>query len=196
MRNRVSTNPVDRIAGLAYMFDSTYIPTYNAEQFEGSSWVALMNAMAPWSRVELLFFYPEPGNGSNYWRPSWNQAMANQLPSRGEVRRRIGNVGRTEETDTDWHEGSYIESGYVQGLADVSGEGGDRRGKLVIKDHAGEPRAFKILAGHEYPIPEGWYVLLGTVTRCDLELDFEYLDMIHWVAWSCNTRSKNLSMLI
>ncbi|PBK94080.1 hypothetical protein ARMGADRAFT_1079553 [Armillaria gallica] len=184
MRNRVSTNPTDRVAGLAYLLDSTYVPTYDAEQSEESAWVALMNTMGPWSRVELLFFYPEPGNGSKYWRPSWNQAMANKLPSRGKVKR-VGNVSRTEEKDDDWHEGPYIDSGYVQGLADVSKEGeidGNRRGQLIIRDHAGEPHTFRITASHEYPIPDGSYVLLGAVTRCDLELDFEYVDMIHWVA--------------
>ncbi|KAK0447576.1 hypothetical protein EV421DRAFT_1786793 [Armillaria borealis] len=181
MRDRVSTNPVDRIAGLAYLLDSTHLPTYDMEQSEESAWVAFMNAMGPWSRVELLFFYPAPGNGSKYWHPSWNQAMANKLPFRGKVRR-VGNVGRMEETDTDWHEGPYIDSGYVQGLANVSKEGGDRQGELIIKDHTGEPHTFKILASHEYPIPDGSYVLLGAVTRCDLELDFEYVSMIHWVA--------------
>ncbi|PBK59353.1 hypothetical protein ARMSODRAFT_1027480 [Armillaria solidipes] len=56
MRDRVSTNPVDRIAGLAYLLDSTDLPTYDMEQSEESAWVAFMNAMGPWSQVELLFF--------------------------------------------------------------------------------------------------------------------------------------------
>ncbi len=184
MRDRVSTNPVDRIAGLAYLLDSTHLPTYDAEQSEESAWVEFMNATGPWSRVELFVFYPEPGNGRKYWYPSWNQAMANKLSFRGKVRR-AGNVRRTEETDSDWHEGPYIDSGYVQGLANVSEEGGDRQdrqGELIIREHTGEPHTFKILASHEYPIPDDSYVLLGAVTRCDLELDFEYVDMIHWVA--------------
>ncbi len=107
--------------------------------------------------------------------------MVNKLPFRGKIKR-VGNVGRTEETDADWHEGPYIDSGIVQGLADISKEGGDRRGELIIRDHTGAPHTFKILASHDYPIPDGSYVLLGAVTRCDLELDFEYVDMIHWVA--------------
>ncbi len=56
MRNRVSTNPIDRVAGLAYLLDSIHLPAYDAEQSEESAWVALMNVMSPWSRVELLFF--------------------------------------------------------------------------------------------------------------------------------------------
>ncbi|PBK58926.1 hypothetical protein ARMSODRAFT_1027830 [Armillaria solidipes] len=64
MWDQMSTNPVDRIAGLAYLLDSTDLPTYDMEQSEESAWVAFMNAMGPWSWVELLFFYPVPGNGS------------------------------------------------------------------------------------------------------------------------------------
>ncbi|KAK0190236.1 hypothetical protein F5146DRAFT_1193619 [Armillaria mellea] len=181
MRNRVATNPIDRVAGLAYLLDSRYIPTYNGEQSEESAWVALVNAMAPWSRVELLFFYPEPGNGSKYWHPSWSQVMAKKITFCGKVKP-VGNIFWMEKTDTDRHDGPYIGLGYVQGLADVSKEGGDRRGELIIRDHSGKPHTFNITASHEYPIPDDSYVLLCAVTRCDLELDFEYVDMIHWVA--------------
>ncbi|KAK0230076.1 hypothetical protein IW262DRAFT_376973 [Armillaria fumosa] len=180
MRNRVSTNPVDRVAGLAYLFDSTSIPMYDADQSEEGAWVALMNTMGRWSRVELLFFYPEPGNGNKYWHPSWNQVMGNKLPFRGKVKR-VGHVGRKKETDSDWHEGPYVDSGYVKGLADVSKEG-VRQGELILRDDTGERHTFNITASHEYPIPDDSYVLLGAITRCDLELDFEYVDMIHWVA--------------
>ncbi len=75
MQGRVSTNHMDRVAGLAYLLKMKYIPSYDAEQSEESAWVALVNAMAGQSRLELLFCYPEPGNGSKRWRASWQQAM-------------------------------------------------------------------------------------------------------------------------
>ncbi|PBK62609.1 hypothetical protein ARMSODRAFT_841403, partial [Armillaria solidipes] len=73
MQKRVSTNPMDRVAGLAYLLVTEYIPTYDAEQSEESAWVALVNAMVGESRLNLLFCYPEPGNGSKCWRASWKQ---------------------------------------------------------------------------------------------------------------------------
>ncbi|PBK63562.1 hypothetical protein ARMSODRAFT_860509, partial [Armillaria solidipes] len=73
IQKQVSTNPTDRVAGLAYLLDTKYIPTYDAEQSEESAWVALMNAMRTESRMRLLFCYPEPGNGGKCWRASWEQ---------------------------------------------------------------------------------------------------------------------------
>ncbi len=75
MQRRVLTNPTDRVAGLAYLLYTEYIPTYDAEQSEESAWVALVNAMVGESRMDLLFCYPEPGNGSKCWRASWEQVM-------------------------------------------------------------------------------------------------------------------------
>ncbi|PBK85568.1 hypothetical protein ARMGADRAFT_1169583 [Armillaria gallica] len=71
MKNRVSTNPMDRVAGLVYLLRPKYIPIYDAALSQEGAWVALVNAMEYSSRVELLFLYPEPGDGTKYWRPSW-----------------------------------------------------------------------------------------------------------------------------
>ncbi|PBK58933.1 hypothetical protein ARMSODRAFT_967318 [Armillaria solidipes] len=133
MQKQVSTNPTDRVAGLAYLFYTKYIPTYDAEQSEESAWVALVNAMVGVSRMNLLFCYPEPGNGSKCWRASWKQVMNMTFLSLGAFDCETG-VGRTDETDVDWHEGPYDTEG---------------------------PLTFNILADHQYSIPDGSYTLIG-----------------------------------
>ncbi len=85
MQKRVSTNPMDRVAGLAYLLYTEYIPRYDADQSEESAWVALVNAMVGGSRMDLLFCYPEPGNGSKCWRASWKQVMNTTLLSLDDV---------------------------------------------------------------------------------------------------------------
>ncbi len=161
MRNRVSTKPLDKVAGLAYLFRTDYIPSYDAAQSEEDAWTALVNAMWSKARAGLFFYYPGPGNGSKSWRPSWEQAMAPTLPeSLGWID--VGDVYLSQISDYrfDWYEGPCIDSVYVCGLANPSNN--PRQGKLSIKDNAGGSCACKIVAKHTYPITDGWYVIIGT----------------------------------
>ncbi|KAK0466559.1 hypothetical protein IW261DRAFT_1284909, partial [Armillaria novae-zelandiae] len=75
MQKRVSANPVDKVAGLAFRLESATIPAYYENQSLEDAWVALVNAIIPWCRAELFFLYPEPGTASKRWRPSWEQVM-------------------------------------------------------------------------------------------------------------------------
>ncbi|KAK0506544.1 hypothetical protein EDD18DRAFT_1037902, partial [Armillaria luteobubalina] len=75
MQDRVSTNPIDKVAGLAYSLFSGSIPTYYENQSLEDAWTALVNEMTPTYRAILLFTYPEPGTGCVKWRPSWKQVM-------------------------------------------------------------------------------------------------------------------------
>ncbi|SJL02750.1 uncharacterized protein ARMOST_06086 [Armillaria ostoyae] len=161
MQKRVSTNPTDRVAGLAYLLNTEYIPTYDAEQSEESAWVALVNALGWQSRMSLLFCYPEAGNGSKCWRASWEQVMNTTFPFLEKVGYWYNRVGRTKETDVDWYQGPYIKLANVRGLADTSIQENPRRGELVFKDETEEPHTFDILADHQYPIPDGSYTLIG-----------------------------------
>ncbi len=162
MQNRVSTNPTDRVAGLAYLLYTEYLPTYDAEQSEESAWVALVNAMGGESRQNLLLCYPEPGNGSKCWRASWKQVMNTTFLSLGGVPvDDEADVGRTDETDVDWYQGLCINSAKVRGLADTSDKETPRQGELVFKDDTEEPLTFNILADHQYSIPDGSYTLIG-----------------------------------
>ncbi|KAK0447569.1 hypothetical protein EV421DRAFT_2017211 [Armillaria borealis] len=160
MQKRVSTNPMDRVAGLAYLLDTKYIPTYDAEQSEESAWIALVNAMKAETRTKLLFCYPEPGNGSKCWRASWKQVMNTTFLSLGHIGWQTG-VCRTEETDVDWYQGPCINSAKVRGLADTSDKEMPRQGELVFKDDTEEPLTFNIQADHQYSIPDGSYTLIG-----------------------------------
>ncbi|PBK59485.1 hypothetical protein ARMSODRAFT_899206, partial [Armillaria solidipes] len=81
MRKRVSTNPVDKVAGLVHLFSSESIPIYDAEQSEEDAWAALVDTMHSLLQKDLLFVYPGPGNGLKRWRPSWKQVMTETLPS-------------------------------------------------------------------------------------------------------------------
>ncbi|PBK63541.1 hypothetical protein ARMSODRAFT_861378, partial [Armillaria solidipes] len=74
MQPRWSTKPVDKVAGLVYLMYSEYVPIYDKDQSEEDAWTALINVTQDWFRADL-FLYPEPGNGNNYWRPSWDQVM-------------------------------------------------------------------------------------------------------------------------
>ncbi len=73
----------------------------------------------------------------------------------------LGWVDRTPETDDDYFEGLCIHSAHVLGLAEPSPEGRPRQGELIVEDRSGSKHTFKIIAEHQYPIPEDLYVLLG-----------------------------------
>ncbi|PBK58565.1 hypothetical protein ARMSODRAFT_923506, partial [Armillaria solidipes] len=79
MRTRVSTKPLDKVAGLVYLFKTESIPVYHAERSEADAWEVLMDVMSSWYRAQLLFFYFEPGGGSKFWRPSWDQVMTKKI---------------------------------------------------------------------------------------------------------------------
>ncbi|KAK0432190.1 hypothetical protein EV421DRAFT_1850484 [Armillaria borealis] len=146
--------------GLVYLLHPKYIPIYDAAQSQEDAWVALVNAMEYSSRVELLFLYPEPGNGDRYWRPSWKQVMSKTESVSCGGLEWIGQVSRTEETDANWFEGTRIDSGDVRGLSNTK-EGGLRQGELTVNDDTGATHIFKIVANHAYPTPNGSYTLIG-----------------------------------
>ncbi len=176
MKNRVSTNPMDRVAGLVYLLRPKYIPIYDAALSQEGAWVALVNAMEYSSRVELLFLYPRPGNGNKYWRPSWKQVMSKTESLSCCGLEWIGQVRRMEETDANWFEGIRIDLGDVRGLSNTK-EGGVRQGELTVKDDTGTPYTFKIVADHAYPIPNGSYTLIG---RGSYSKTLAYFWVIGW----------------
>ncbi|PBK76391.1 hypothetical protein ARMSODRAFT_1078535 [Armillaria solidipes] len=163
MRHRVSTNPLDRIAGLAFLMESASIPAYyESESFE-EAWTALVNSMAPRCRAQLFFVYPEPGNAGKKWRPSWEQVtMQMSLPAYDFMPCIDVDRDETGPGDEDSCDGECIE-GLVRGLAVM--EEGDRRGVLIVKDKDGIEHALEIIAAHTYPIPEDTYTMIRTCVR-------------------------------
>ncbi|SJL01424.1 uncharacterized protein ARMOST_04746 [Armillaria ostoyae] len=157
MQNRVSTNPVDRVAGLAFCLGAQH--AYHESETPEDAWTALVNAMGIYMRALILFLYPGVGLGCKKWRPTWEQVMTEPLPADVDC---DGFVYRDGETDEDWYKGPCIEHGFVRGLHTGSAEGVDRCGELVVKDADGMQHTFKICVTHQFPIPEGAYTLLGS----------------------------------
>ncbi|KAK0465667.1 hypothetical protein IW261DRAFT_1163117 [Armillaria novae-zelandiae] len=149
MQRRISTYPIDRVAGLAYFVLTRSLPAYYESQSLEDAWTALVNVMYVSFRSHLFFLYPEPGTGCKKWRPSWKQVMEKPLP-KDPLWGWVFNV-----TDGDRYKGPCIRSGFVRGLAVGGEEGIDRRGELVVGAHV-----FPIAARHQYPIPEDTYTLL------------------------------------
>ncbi|SJL04981.1 uncharacterized protein ARMOST_08352 [Armillaria ostoyae] len=162
MQNRVSSNPVDKVAGLTIPLMSTMIPAYHESESLEDAWTALVNTMSVENRSELFFWYPEPGDARHKWRPSWDQVMSKALPA-NEISNMV--VCRDHETDVDWYQGPCIGKGFVRGLAVGGAEKDIRRGELIVKRAFGRKHrrkhTFNIIARHGYPIPEDTYTLLG-----------------------------------
>ncbi|KAK0461557.1 hypothetical protein IW261DRAFT_1374950 [Armillaria novae-zelandiae] len=162
MRTRVSTNPVDRIAGLASLVLSQWIPAYSESASLEHAWTALVDSMDGFYRGELFFLCAEPGDAGAKWRPSWHQVMTKPLLPY----QTIGYVDRDETVDEDWCDVQCIE-GFMRGLAVV--KGGDRQGEFIVECDD-DIMQFKITAPHTYPIPEDTYMLI-----CDKLKNFNRL---------------------
>ncbi|KAK0439967.1 uncharacterized protein EV420DRAFT_1583097 [Desarmillaria tabescens] len=146
MQIRASTKPLDKVAGLAYLLSTKSIPIYDESQSEEDAWAALTEMMSERYRSELLFLYPEPGDGHRRWRPSWHQVMVMAILPH------TRNWWQSETPRTDWigadsYQGPCVESGYLRGLGEISNKGIPRQGEYI--------------ADHAYPIPDGSYTLIG-----------------------------------
>ncbi|KAK0449779.1 uncharacterized protein EV420DRAFT_1646775 [Desarmillaria tabescens] len=73
MRNQVSTNLVDKFAGLIFVMGSKMIPAYYESESLEDAWTALVNSMNAERRGPLYL--------SRTWRPSWDQVMTEALPA-------------------------------------------------------------------------------------------------------------------
>ncbi|KAK0244856.1 hypothetical protein EDD85DRAFT_876434, partial [Armillaria nabsnona] len=73
MQRRVSTNPVDKVAGLAFLLNSMTIPAYHESESLEDAWTALVNSMISVMRASFLLLYPGVGLGRKKWRPTWEQ---------------------------------------------------------------------------------------------------------------------------
>ncbi|KAK0242207.1 hypothetical protein EDD85DRAFT_279877 [Armillaria nabsnona] len=164
MKNRVSTNPVDRVAGLAFCLLARH--AYHESETLEDAWTALVNGMRGYTRACILFLYPGVGLGCKKWRPTWEQVMTEPLPADAGC---DGLISRDDKTDEDWYKGPCIKQGFVQGLHAGSAEGVDRCGELVVTTGTFRMRrhTFKIRVTHQFPIPEGAYTLLGSSDTWD-----------------------------
>ncbi|KAK0485561.1 hypothetical protein EDD18DRAFT_1426262 [Armillaria luteobubalina] len=149
MQDRVSTKPLDKVAGLVYPLYPDVIPIYDANQSPAEAWEVLMDVMGSKYQAQLLFLYPEPGDGKKRWRPSWQQVTSNRI------------VVRQFYSGYEIKRSYCIKSANVHGLSEVPNEPMPRKGEVDINDDNGAPHTLKIIADHMHPIPDGVYTLLG-----------------------------------
>ncbi|SJL14998.1 uncharacterized protein ARMOST_18478 [Armillaria ostoyae] len=208
MQKRVSTNPVDKVAALSFCLLSEQIPGYYEGQSLEDAWNALVNTMNIFSRCDLLFLYPEPGNASKKWRPSWEQAMTTHLP-KDKCNIAIASFKWDDKASIDQCNAvTCIEMGLVQGLSVGGAEGVDRHGELTVEDSDGTKHTIKIFATHQYPIPEDTYTLLSmgphpdgheAIQHCVVgrrlpEQRFEKLSVFRITNWDEMVRLESLSV--
>ncbi|KAK0470904.1 hypothetical protein IW261DRAFT_1345045 [Armillaria novae-zelandiae] len=159
MQKRVSTNPVDRVAGLAFPLWPHTIPAYNERGTLEDAWTALVNAMNTTIRTGFLLVYPGVGLGCKKWRPTWDQVMMEPLPK--DVNDLHAHIYHDNKTHEDWFFGPCIEKGHVQIFDAESATEHDQCGELVVKATDEITLTFKIYVTHQIPIPEDTYTLLG-----------------------------------
>ncbi|KAK0479140.1 hypothetical protein IW261DRAFT_1608074 [Armillaria novae-zelandiae] len=159
MQNRVSSKPLDKVAGLAYLLGSNCIPIYDADMSDSNGWEVLIDVMSSSSRAELFFYFPEPGNGRKYWQPSWQQILTMKHGWTSSCSEHV----QHRDTDQEWYRGYFIDSANVHGLDEGLWEEMPRQGKMVFKTSATHFSTFKIFAHHSYPIPNGSYALISNV---------------------------------
>ncbi|KAK0244782.1 hypothetical protein EDD85DRAFT_212344 [Armillaria nabsnona] len=162
MRNRVSANPVDKVAGLKFSLAHQRMPAYKENESFEDAWTALVSAMSTWMRISFLLVYPGVGLGYKKWRPTWEQILMEPLPVDyiGEV----GWVNYDPDTDEDTFDGPCIEKGHVRGLDVGFAEGEDWCGELVVEGADGMQHTFTIHVTHQILIPEDTYMLLGSTS--------------------------------
>ncbi|KAK0217519.1 hypothetical protein EDD85DRAFT_368598 [Armillaria nabsnona] len=202
MQKRVSTNPVDRVAGLAFPLQPDTIPAYHESETLEDAWTALVNSMARRTRTAFLLVYPGVGLGCKKWRPTWDQVMEQPLPK--DVGTLYAQVLHDDKTDEDWFDGACIKQGHVRVFDAGSAEGLDRCGELVVKAADRIAHTFKIHVTHRFPIPEDTYTLLGddrywllqwAVGRRLPDRRFEKVSVIVMDNWNELQRLEDLSLI-
>ncbi len=195
MWRRVSTNPVDKIAGMSILLGSSPIPAYYESQSVEDAWTALTNTTVDWMRGDLFFWYPEPGNAGTKWRPSWNQIQEKSLFEHHTWLDSYTSAWMGIAIDVDRCQGFSIENGFVRGLAVLGSPGKHRYGELVVEDAHRIQHVFNITATHQYPIPEDTYTLIGPDTESHSPM--ERKDWVQWVVGRrlSDERFEKLSVL-
>ncbi len=183
MWRRVSTNPVDKIAGMSILLGSSPIPAYYESQSVEDAWIALTNTTSGFMRGDLFFWYPEPGNAGTKWRPSWNQIQEKSLFEHDTWLDSYTSAWMGIAIDVDRCQGFGIENGFVRGLAVLGSPGKHRYGELVVEDVHRIQHVFNITATHQYPIPEDTYTLIGPDTE-----SHSLMERKDWVQWVVGRR--------
>jgi len=160
MRHRASVNVNDKICGLAYLLRSQRLPAYDADEPMEEFWSRFIDTIKPRFRGDLLFLYPEPGNGTYTWAPSCQQVRdVEALPDSNGISLCEG-VYRSSNYSIYCYCGYRLDGCFLDGLA--QGGSRSRMGRMVLTDGTGLHHVFPVLALHNQPIPHGDYTLIGS----------------------------------
>ena len=155
MRRRHSTNPVDKIAGVAMLFHSASLPLYDEAKGEEAAWALCIRHLPPALQAELLFQFEHPGNNGITWCPSWNQLMTTEVPPELFLRTVVGMVKNIMPDGKASYEGPVL-TAYVTLQAEAVGST-YRRAILKVQEDE-----FKVGIPLSVPdISEGQYTLIG-----------------------------------
>ncbi|KAK0197508.1 hypothetical protein F5146DRAFT_49546 [Armillaria mellea] len=142
--NRVSSYPIDRIAGLAYIYQGTQASAYYKSQTEEEAWLKPWRVSSMGCRAQMFFFFPQPGRGEQKWCPTWEQVLSEGLPV-AECDPTEKWYGRVYYEVGPGPPFSFIKDGYVCGLAKDDPSVRVRSGELRIIDGSGTTHTFRIL---------------------------------------------------
>lgn len=76
IQSRYCSNPVDRVACLAYLLHCETLPIYDADMDVEVAWSLLLECLPGKTRTELLLTNFGPSGRSTSWRPTWEQVTA------------------------------------------------------------------------------------------------------------------------
>ncbi|KAF7798520.1 hypothetical protein EIP86_009741 [Pleurotus ostreatoroseus] len=169
MRQRSAVNEVDRVAGLAYLLQPTFIPVYKTSQDAENAWSQLMKSMDSVHRAQVLFLYPGPGlrdtEDGTSWIPTWKHLMkgrnvvfphADLSGLKPVIYIEYANAYRTH--------GYLLENCRVQGLQVRDQPGPTRRGTVSLTGLDMKTYKFSVVADHQYSIPEEPCVMVGNAS--------------------------------
>jgi hypothetical protein len=133
VKSRFSTNPVDKVAGIAILLRCQTLPVYRSGISEETAWNLFVGHMGPDLLSVLLFCFPMPGDQGFSWRPSWTQLMGQDI---------------TLPTMMDLRRGTFVDNVDGHGFAHYIGQA--FTGELVWQEKndrgEGEEQSIKILA--------------------------------------------------
>ncbi|KZV86932.1 hypothetical protein EXIGLDRAFT_774136 [Exidia glandulosa HHB12029] len=162
MRHRHATNELDKIAGLAYLLKGSTLPPYVVGQDCELAWDALVKAILPRFRGDLIFLFPLPGNGRFRCYPSWSQIKsADQLPRFGDM---LAPVVFNEVRGCYRYTGYRFDDCKVVGLDALPASGVQRRGELHIQTN-GQLYCLPVFAPHSELIANDSYTVVSAASH-------------------------------
>lgn len=130
---------------------------YDEDATVEEAWNRCIAVLTPRHRADMLFLFPEQGDGPAKWRPSWRQLMdCEDVPYSPFIRYRPYTLVK-EKNGQYYNRGYLIENCKLRGFDSIKN---GRKGTLIIRKKSVEER-FPLVAKHTEPIPDGRYAMVG-----------------------------------